>query len=100
RILKLDGQGNFVDEAIINDSDLNYGLYGFDLVQTDSGDYLITGVGTHGATETANKYGFVLRIKKNLSIIKWGRRYLSNNAIRKYDTFNHILKITGHSLDE
>src|SRR5699024_5239347 len=50
-IVKLDGNGNYVDDVLIRDSGLfSYGLYGFDIVQMELGDedrrdYLVAGTG-------------------------------------------------------
>ena len=94
RVLKLDGQGNFLAEVLISDADLNYGLYGLDIEQTKSGDYLIVGVGFRGDAETSSKFGYVLRLQEDLLGIQWGKKYQSDATTYKYDAFNHILKVT------
>lgn len=94
-VVKLDGNGNLLDEAIIEET-WGYGLYGFDLVETNSSDYLITGMGTAGPTATAFKYGFVLHIDNSLSNIFWGKKYQSIGGALNYNSFNHILKVSKH----
>lgn len=103
-VVKLDGNGNLINDVVIRDPNLQYGLYGLDIVQTfDQEAYIIAGTGVQNATEAAPKYAFVLRIDYGLDNIRWAKIYRSNIVTpptppgpTNYDSFNHILRIRDH----
>lgn len=102
--MKLDGNGNLLDDVVIRDPNLNYGLYGLDIEQTtEERAYIVVGTGVQAATEAAPKYAFVLRIDNGLDNVRWSKIYRSNqpppgfpSGPTNYDSFNHILKVPDH----
>jgi hypothetical protein len=106
-VMKLDMNGNIVDHMVYEDSVVGYSLYGLDIINIngknpcdpDNGMYMIAGVGSDGATQAAQKYAFVMGIRKDGSI-NWVRKYESTGTSNQYNSFNHILKVEGHPKGE
>jgi hypothetical protein len=101
-VVALDGNGNYVNDIVIQDGGMNgYGLYGFDIVETngDQMEYLVVGTGVDNATMASNKYAFVLKYIPD-SGVQWGRIYQSTGlgVTTNFDSFNHILKVDDHPL--
>jgi len=101
-IIKLDQNGDLINDAIIEDVDLGYSLYGLDIEYIKDNnpcnnemsiDYIIVGVGAQGSTTLASKFGFVLKVNSNLDNIIWGYSYQSSGTTNEFDSFNHILKV-------
>lgn len=91
-IVKLNGAGTYINDMTIFDS--GYGLYGFDIEQTNAGDYIVVGTGVAAPTFSAGKYGFVLKVDQGLNNIAWSHIYNSTSGVpTNLDSFNDILKV-------
>src|SRR5699024_3521933 len=106
RVIKLDGNGNLLNFLWIRDpvnhKGYNFNLYGFDIEQTNKGDYIVVGLGSHPLDLiSSDKYSFVIGINSSLDYLLWTKRYRSSSHdpswIDNYNSFNHILKIPNHA---
>lgn len=83
-VVKLDANGNFLGDIVVQDTNLDFGLYGFDIVQAGKPgveeDYIVVGTGVQQATEAAPKYAFAMRVDQQLNSIQWSKVYGSTLA--------------------
>lgn len=95
-VVKLDANGNYINDVVITDPGLGYAMYGLDIEQTNSGNYIVVGTAVNLPTSNSIKYSFALQLAPGLNSIIWGRISQNTGVQPVFNSVSHILKIANH----